>query len=168
MFTSIGFNMQITTQDNQVIHEIKDTNGNILFSYESGFFDLSDLDLTGANLSNVVAEGLICMDSKLVNANLAGADLYMMMACYSDFTGANLAHSDLRGANCTGVIFRRADLRNANLGKDNMGGTVRLQTANLEHVNFKGAILQGAEYDDNTIFPDGFNPKDHGMLYQLT
>jgi uncharacterized protein YjbI with pentapeptide repeats len=157
--------MQITTQHNQIIYEIKDTHGNVLFSYENEFRDLSDLDLTGANLSGVVAEGLICMDAKFVNANLEKANLYMMMACYSDFTNANLAKSDLRGANCKGVIFQKTLLRNANLGKDNMGGTVRLQGTNLENADIDGVIWQETEYDENTIFPNGFNPKNYGMIF---
>jgi len=151
--------MQITTKNKQMIYEIKDTDGNILFLYENKFTDLNDLNLTGANLSGAVAEGLICMDTKWVNANLEGANLYMMMACYSDFTNANLSSSDLRGANCMGVSFQGTNLRNANLGRDNMGGTVRLQGANLMHAVLEGVILQGAEYDDNTIFPDGFKSK---------
>ncbi len=160
--------MQITTQNNQVIYDIKDTYGNVLFSYENEFLDLSDLDLTGANLSGVVAEGFICMDAKFVNANLEKADLYMMMACYSDFTNANLARSDLRGANCKGVIFQGTHLRNANLGKDNMDGTVRLQGANLANADIDGVIWQETEYDENTIFPNGFNPKDYGMIFVRT
>jgi uncharacterized protein YjbI with pentapeptide repeats len=160
--------MQITTQNNQVIYDIKDTYGNVLFSYENEFLDLSDLDLTGANLSGVVAEGLICMDAKFVNANLEKADLYMMMACYSDFTNANLARSDLRGANCKGVIFQGALLRNANLGKDNMSGTVRLQGANLANAVLDGVRWQETEYDESTIFPNGFNPKDYGMRFVRT
>jgi len=48
--------MQIMTQNNQVIYEIKDSYGNVLFSYENEFLDLSDLDLTGANLSGRVVK----------------------------------------------------------------------------------------------------------------
>ena len=157
--------MHIRNQDRQRIYEIKDTNGNILFSYEGNFFDLSDRDLSCANLSGIIAEGLICMDAKFINANLDRADLYMMMACYSDFTNANLAGSNLCGANCVGAIFRGANLTNTNFGMDNMGGTVRLQGANLMYATLDGVILQNAEYDGNTIFPDGFNPKSYGMLF---
>jgi len=157
--------MQIFDKENRVIHEILDIYGNILFSCENNMFDLDDADLTNANLFGIIAEGLICMGTKFINANLEGADLYMMMACYSDFTNANLVNADLCGSNCIGTIFRGANLTNANLGKDNIGGAVRLQEANLTQIKFDGIILQEAEYDDKTIFPEGLNPKDYGMKF---
>ena len=152
-------------RENRAIHKIKDNYGNTLFLFKNNITNLSDFDLTNANLSGIIAEGLICMDTKFINANLEGADLYMMMACYSDFTNANLVNADLCGSNCIGTIFRGANLTNANLGKDNIGGAVRLQEANLTQIKFDGIILQKAEYDDKTIFPKGLNPKDYGMKF---
>ncbi|WP_353569912.1 pentapeptide repeat-containing protein [Candidatus Albibeggiatoa sp. nov. BB20] len=152
--------MQIETQDHKILYSIKDVNENIFFSYKKRFFDLSDLDMTNANLPNIVAEGLICMDSKFINANLANTDLYMMMACNTDFTHANLSNSILCGSNLEGAIFKGANLERADLGRDNLGDTTRMQNA-----NFEGAIFKDAEYNSNTIFPAQFNPQSHGMIF---
>ena len=71
-------------------------------------------------------------------ANFEGADLMGLNLRYKNFTAANFKNADLRGANLEGAILRKANLEGAKLGK--------------------------AEYDRDTIFPEGFNPKEHGMI----
>jgi len=56
-----------------------------------------------------------------------------------------------------------ANLRDANLGRDNLGGATQLQGASLAGAQLERAALTGAEYDDSTIFPEGFAPQASGM-----
>ena len=56
----------------------------------------------------------------------------------ADLTGAILTHADLRGAD-----LRSADLDNADLG---------------------GADLSNAKYDQNTKWPEGFDPTEAGAV----
>ena len=82
----------------------------------------------------------------------------------SDLTDCNFEDADLRGANLMGALLVGANLRRANLGIDNLGGSARLQGANLTDAVVNQCNFLGAEYDANTLFPKGFNPKSAGML----
>ena len=75
-----------------------------------------------------------------------------------DFYKANFEGASLRGLNLRYKNFAEANFKNANLRGANLKGAV------LSKANFEGAKLEGAKYDSSTIFPEGFNPKDHGML----
>jgi len=55
-------------------------------------------------------------------------------------------------------------LRNANFGRDNLGGSTQLQGANLTGADVLGANFDGAEYDERTQFPRSFDAQKHGML----
>jgi Pentapeptide repeats (8 copies) len=81
--------------------------------------------------------------------------------------GVDLSGKDLSGNN---LILVQANLRKANLSKANLSG-VNLRFADLTECDLRGANLNGAEldqaifskivYDDQTVFPDGFEiPKD--------
>ena len=95
------------------------------------------INLRGANL-----------DAGLEEADLRGANL----------RGANLQVAYLRGANLLGANLLDAYLRFASLeGAD-------LRGANLRGANLEWAGLRGAVYNDDTLFPEGFNPQQRGML----
>lgn len=70
----------------------------------------------------------------------------------ADLRGADLSVADLSGANLSLAKLIEADLRGA-----------CLYGADLD-----GAELNGAKYcrdsQFETIFPDGFNPEEHGMI----
>jgi uncharacterized protein YjbI with pentapeptide repeats len=55
-------------------------------------------------------------------------------------------------------------LRDADLGRDNLGGSTQLQGANLTGAELRGANLEGAEYDEHTIFPPGFHAEKKNMI----
>lgn len=124
-----------------------------------------DVDLTGADLSNVVLRGIDLSGAFLERAKLAGADL-----TGANLRGAVLARADLRGAKLAG-----ADLTGANLGEadvaecDLTGATLervvlfrtkldraRLVGARVAHVDaweatgdrpdFSGAIIEHASF----------------------
>ncbi len=124
---------------------------------------LDCVDLSGRDLSSANLAGAVLMDTKLRSSILRGADLYWAILFRADLTGADLRECLLCGADLKETTFVGADLRDANLGKDNLGGSTQLQGANLRDAKLRGTILTDAEYDDATVFPDGFNPRASGM-----
>ena len=134
--------------------------------------DLTDADLTYANLRKVNLSSADLTDADLSSAELGGADLSV-----ADLRGADLRDANLRGTDLIG-----ADLRGANLTSANLIGTYLIDT-NLKGVDLRGADLssadlRGADLSDvvfkgalycndpefKTIFPEGFDPKEHGMI----
>ena len=80
----------------------------------------------------------------------------------------------MKGLNLSGVVkLRGADLRGADLRGADLWGT-NLRDANLSDANLRGAnlrgndlnwvYLHGAKYDEDTKFPDGFDPEEAGMV----
>ena len=63
---------------------------------------------------------------------------------------ANLTGADLRGANLSNANLSSADLEGANLSNAN------LEWANLRDANLNNANLSGAVWNDETVFPEGF------------
>jgi len=110
--------------------------------------------LVGANLDGMVAPGV-----QLQGQNLSDANLYGCFLAGADLSFALLVNADMRGANLNG-----ASLRGANLGRNALGGAARLRGADLSSAILTGTRLDGAEYDDSTIFPAGFNPAACGMV----
>ena len=128
----------------------------LLFSYFENA-NLSYASLVKANLASTHFE-----DAILTNANLSGAD----------FTCANLEGADLRDAILYCTNLNSADLENANLTNADLEKSdltdAYLVGANLTNANLKDTILSKAAYcincQNKTIFPDGFDPKEHDML----
>ncbi len=109
-------------------------------------------------------EGEFLFGAQLAGANFKGADLclggfFMAMLDGANFEGAQLRGADLKDTSCVGASFRNADL-----GRDSFGGGTCLQSANLTKAILNRANLDGAEYDDRTVFPKGFFPSSHGMI----
>lgn len=128
-------------------------------------------DLRGMNLA-----GLKLMGSEFVEANLAGANL----------TGTNIRQQKgavaesgeppvpavrtfLQGVNLCNAVLTGADLRSSYLVNANLTGAdlsfARLQEAALNGSDFSSAtmpsdpsFLEGIYYDENTIWPEGFQP----------
>ena len=127
--------------------------------------DLTNADLTGADLTGAFLPAANLNSAYLTNAYLFGADLF----------GADLANADLVGADLSNANLFYADLILANLSSANLNG------ADLSNANLTGAALFGADlfgaiewqtatwagatYNDSTIFPDGMNPENYGMIY---
>jgi Pentapeptide repeats (8 copies) len=116
--------------------------------------DLRYRNLRGANLSGTALPGW---------TNLTGADL----------TDANLQGASLDAATLNSAHLRRANLRRANLhAADLMNTDLRgadLSAANLRAADFWNADLRdakvaGAQYDAQTRWPEGFDPRNHGAI----
>lgn len=87
-----------------------------------------------------------------------------------DLNGANLPGVNLRGANLREANLFVANLRQANLNGANLEGGdlggADLQGADLRRANLRGADLRGAKYDDETLWPTNFDPKQAGAVHR--
>ena len=132
---------------------------------ERDFRDLCDY-LQGVDLSNMTLE----------RCNFAGANL----------TAANMANANLKGANISSAILNSANMDKAVLNGANLRNTqfqqaslidCDLKFSFLSKSNFAGAILKGsqldtsvliqAQYDEKTVFPEGFVFVGKGMVKVL-
>ena len=120
--------------------------------------NLAGANLTGANLRRVNLKGAYLFGANLTDATLIEADL----------TDANLEWSTMKAANLDGATLRCADLTRANLTQASLRNTslseVNLIGTSLRGAEITGASLSAAVADLNTVWPDGFNPVDAGVL----
>ena len=104
--------------------------------------DLSSADLTGADLRGINLQYADLKFSNLTRANLLWSHLSDADLIGTDLTNALLAYTDLTGADLTAADLTGAD---------------------LSDVVFKGALYCN-DPEFKTIFPEGFDPKEHGMI----
>ncbi len=129
-------------------------------------FDLRDMHLGGLKL-----RGANFVEANLGGANLTGTDLRQQTGTPEApgqpaipevrtlLQGANLCHAILTGANLQGSFLINANFTGADLTD------ARLQWANLNGADLSAATLpsdasylEGIYYDDNTVWPEGFQP----------
>ena len=85
-------------------------------------------------------------DADLSKANLEGVSLTLNTG--TKFRGANLKKSKISG------IFGNCDFSAADLSGANLRGST------FSHNN----VWKGALYDEDTSFPEGFNPAANGLV----
>jgi uncharacterized protein YjbI with pentapeptide repeats len=90
--------------------------------------NLSDANLSGANLRHATLSLANLSDANLSGANLSHANLSDANLSGANLSGANLSHANLRYANLSGANLRYANLSHANLSH-----------ANLSDANLSGA-----------------------------
>ena len=129
--------------------------------------DLAGADLAGANFYVANLEG-----ADLAGANLEGADLEWAILWGADLTGANLT-----GANLTEADFAAAYVDGVAVNEVNLSGAdpirailegANLEGADLTGANLTGARLHGATADQDTRWPDGFDPVAAGVAFTTT
>jgi len=161
----VGIDRALNLFHNSPMIHIRNKSGQIIYTLEVssdlGFFQA---DLKGANLKDAVLDGANFSGADLSRACLEDCDLYWAVFFEANLQHANLQSALLAGCDFKGANLTHADLRNANLGLDNLGGATELHGANLTACKVEGAIFAGAQYDSETVFPDGFDPVDHGMV----
>jgi hypothetical protein len=90
-----------------------------------------------------------CMDN-LTDIDLSGANLEDATLLGSDLSGANLSGANLSGANLSGAKLTSTNLSKANLRGVQFAGTI-LVGANLSNTRFDFAIFRGAVLTDANI-----------------
>ncbi len=84
----------------------------------------------------------------------------------ADLTNALLQDQDLSGAKPRFALLMDANLEGANLRDANLEGTL-LYGANLRGADLGGRTdLKGAEADEYTIWPEGFDPVVAGVIFE--
>ena len=116
--------------------------------------DLRFVNLTGSDLDRAILDFALLIDGLLSDVRLVDASLISANLSGADLTNAVVGRADLRNANLTGATFTGAillmsDLRDANLTDADLTG------AFLGSARLQGATLDGALYDENTVFPSG-------------
>jgi len=104
------------------------------------------------------------------NSSLKRADLK-----FARFIDCNMHNTDLTRAYLKSTEFYNCDLSGSKLKQINLTDT-ELNSVDLRNTNLKGARLDwhmahdiklnGAKYDQYTVFKEGFNPKAYGMVYE--
>ncbi len=123
------------------------------------YIDLSNQNLWWANLpfANLHHANLVSTNfyfAKLSNANLSKANL-----SYANLIEANLEETDLAY-----TIFAGANLNSSNIQYANLF-FADLSDADMSNMkNWDSAFWLAARYNANTIFPEGMNPDDYGMI----
>jgi hypothetical protein len=116
--------------------------------------------------TNPATTPIRCAAADLAKVDLSGRDLQV-----ADLQGANLAGASLARAKLQRSFLASADLSNANLGSADLTGA-DLACADLTNAQLTGtclrdaslneACLEGVKWDAATIWPDGFDPLEHG------
>ena len=134
-------------------------------------------NLSGADLFN---SGLCRAD--LSGANLSMADLVAANLIEADLLGANLTWANLYGANLSRARLAGVDLAGANLSRANLSEASLVETGVPEEEFSRAeaavrylfnktvgggtvvvARLAGAFADEDTIWPEGFDPEAAGV-----
>jgi uncharacterized protein YjbI with pentapeptide repeats len=126
--------------------------------------DLGDQNLRRADFRRIAADGLYCAGADLREADFSDCDLYWPDMYMADCADACFQRAKLEGANFKSTCLQRADLSYAIVKHDNLGVPSTFAHANLEGANLEGALLIGTEYDEETVFPLGFDPISRGMV----
>lgn len=124
---------------------------------------LNDCDLQDSSLKYTNLRGADLSSANLLGADLTGA--YLMVASLdhanlkntilknAKLNGATLISADLSGADLTGSDVWNADFRGANLSD-----------AKINCLRINDAMFEGAVYNKETIWPEGFNYNDIGAV----
>jgi len=108
-----------------------------------------------------------CADADFARTDLSRRDLRE-----ADFQGANLSAASLKRANLQRAFLASADLSDADLRFADLSGAdlafadlsrSRLSGACLRDASLHEARLDGAAWDAGTIWPEGFDPLQHGV-----
>lgn len=121
---------------------------------------LDGTDFTGADLVSADFRGISMRGATFDEANLIAVNFNDTALTEASFVNATLERgrflrADLREATFTGADLSLADFTDA-----------RLQGADFTEADLFGITLEGALYDDTTLWPPGFDPQGAGAIPQ--
>lgn len=111
-----------------------------------------DADLEHAAFQNAHLPGATFLSARISHANFEGANMHRARATQAVGVGVNLRNTDLQYSQLDKAIFCDADLTGANLTHAHLSNT------NLARAKLGGACLEHVTYNENTQWPDGFEP----------
>lgn len=127
----------------------------ILYTLQLPQVDLRRAYLYGARLS-----GVALTESRLELAQLSDADLTYAQLDRTHMDGALLCGTDLRGADLSYAVLRGAELD----GRTRLSSAL-LQGADLSDTHLEEVALDDAQADVQTLWPEGFSPRDAGVRF---
>jgi uncharacterized protein YjbI with pentapeptide repeats len=118
---------------------------------------LQDGTLQGADLVGANLRGANLLVANLEEANLVSANLQEAILMSANLRGANLRDANLQkailvDAELQWANLRGAELQGANLQGEDFGWLI------LGGAELQGAILEEAQYNNATTWPEGFTP----------
>ena len=129
--------------------------------------EIQFLHKKGRDLSGLKAPKAFLRGIQLQGANLSSVDFSSAKLNGANFNGADLSEANLEKADLSGVNFRNAKLIGANLSEANLEKTefrsANLCDANLSGAKFSGTKFKNSSYNEQTQFPQGFNPQNQRM-----
>ena len=125
--------------------------------------NLDNAALKGLDLKSVQLAGAFLVESNLQGTSLMGANLHKARLQRANLQWTDLRYADLQEAHFEGANLKAADLSHANLELTHLARTI-LCGADLSNVDLNRTTLKGARYDENTRFPEGFDPEERGLI----
>ena len=129
-------------------------------------FDLSEVDLSGVNLTGAVFDNIDLSsssfaDSTLTDVKFLGCDLTSV-----DFNRANLIECNFSESVLNGTDFSYSRVDYCNFADSDMAGAIMLD-ADFTNSDFSTAEnLNASRFDDSTIWPDNeYLPEDFDSSY---
>ena len=121
------------------------------------------VDDPSKGLSGLRLDTLHVPYAKLPAMDFSGCEMYWPLLEGADLSFCDFRDAVLAGANMDHCILRHANLRRTRLVADAMGYFGSMFGADLTSALLDQACFRGVEYDDTTIFPEGFDPVLAGM-----
>ena len=122
-------------------------------------------DLLGLNLQNASFYGSILSHANFTDCHLQNSILQYTVSESSIFTNVNLSGSNLSYSNFTAANFQNASLYGSDVSYSNFSGADFQGARLIGILDWTATTWAGATYNDDTIFSQGMNPDEMGMLY---
>jgi len=124
-----------------------------VFQTASELYPRQQIDWEDVNQQKTTLRNVQLIHATLIDASLSNIDLRDAYIGKSDLAGIDLSYADLRDS-----TFYKTNLEGANLCKADLRRTY------FNKNSLVGANLEGALYNDDTYFSDGFDPEAAGAI----
>ena len=121
-----------------------------------------------AFLAGTEIEGISFEDATLENGDFTNADLYGANLYGATLESCSFVNADLRWSTFFEACFHNCDMRGARFGISEIGGPTWVMQVDFSGSNLDGADFTGAVYDDQTVFPEDFDPAQRGLVHRDT
>ncbi|MFV0394095.1 MAG: pentapeptide repeat-containing protein [Coprobacillaceae bacterium] len=139
--------------------------------------NFENIDLSGLNLHRAILTGKSLKNSKLIRTDFRSASMQ-----YTDLSNCNLTNSrftfsesegiNLQNSNMERCLANNCDFRKANFTNTNMKDIIlvnsHLHGAIVLGLNIETANIKGVKFDQSTVWPEGYNPLEHGAIKEVS